>query len=122
MAGNPSRPGAARLLVIGLDVLRDVHVRDEADVGLVDAHAEGDRRDHDDVVLAQEPLLVARALLGGHAGVVGQRPESLRGEPLGRLLGHLAREAIDDAAVAAHAMSLMNCSICLRGSSLTTML
>ena len=34
---------------------------DEADVGLVDAHPEGDRRDHDQAVLAQEPGLVGGA-------------------------------------------------------------
>jgi hypothetical protein len=36
-------------------------VRDEAHVGLVDAHAEGDRRDHHHAVLAQEAALVGRA-------------------------------------------------------------
>jgi hypothetical protein len=34
-------------------------MRDEAHVGLVDAHAEGDRRHHDHAVLAQEARLVA---------------------------------------------------------------
>ena len=44
-AGSPSRPGAAGLLVISLDRLGDAGMGDEAHVGLVDAHAEGDRRD-----------------------------------------------------------------------------
>ena len=73
---------------------------DEADVGLVDAHAERDGRDHDQVFLAQEALLVSRALLRLHAGVVGQRGVALAGEPGRRLLDHLARKAVDDAAVA----------------------
>ena len=51
---------AAGLLVVALDRLRQVEVGDEPHVGLVDAHAEGDRRDHDDAVLAQEARLVAR--------------------------------------------------------------
>ena len=53
-------PGAAGLLVVALDRLRQVEVGDEAHVGLVDAHAERDRGDHDQAVLAQEAGLVAR--------------------------------------------------------------
>ena len=45
-AGSPSRPGAAQFLIIGLDRFRQAGMGDEADVGLVDAHAEGDRRGH----------------------------------------------------------------------------
>ena len=66
--------GAAGLLVVALDALGQVEVRDEAHVGLVDAHAEGDGRDHHDAVLAQEAVLVLRARVRGvQAGVVGQR-------------------------------------------------
>ena len=56
--------GATGLLVVALDRLRQVDVRDEAHVGLVDAHAERDRRDHHDAVVAEEPRLVRRAHLG----------------------------------------------------------
>ncbi len=70
-------PGAAGLLVVGLDALGQVQVGDEAHVRLVDAHAEGDGGDDDDAVLAQEALLVARAGLGRQAGVVGQRGPAL---------------------------------------------
>ena len=52
--------GAAGLLVVALDALRQVEMRDEAHVGLVDAHAEGDGGDHHDAVLALEARLVAR--------------------------------------------------------------
>jgi hypothetical protein len=45
-------PGAADLLVIALDRLRQVGMGDPADVGLVDAHAEGDGGDDDQPVLA----------------------------------------------------------------------
>ena len=48
-------PGAADLLVIGLDGFRQRRVGDEAHVGLVDAHPEGDGRAHDDPVFLQEP-------------------------------------------------------------------
>lgn len=46
--------GAAGLLVVALDGLGQVEVGDEAHVGLVDAHAEGDGGDDDQTVLAQE--------------------------------------------------------------------
>ena len=36
-------------------------MRDEAHVGLVDAHAEGDGGHHDDAFLAQEARLMRRA-------------------------------------------------------------
>ena len=40
--------GAADLLIIGLQTARHIGVEDIGDVGLVDAHAEGDGRHHDD--------------------------------------------------------------------------
>jgi hypothetical protein len=53
-------PGAAGFLVIGLDRLGDSGMRDEADVGLVDPHAEGDRRHHHHVLARDEFGLVRR--------------------------------------------------------------
>ena len=53
--------GAAGLLVVALDVLGQVQVRDKADVGLVDAHAECDGGAHHEAVLAQEAVLVIAA-------------------------------------------------------------
>ena len=66
--------GAAGLLVVALDRLGQVEVRDEAHVRLVDAHAEGDGGDHDQAVLAQEPRLVGRA----HAARPGRRGRAAR--------------------------------------------
>ena len=57
-AGQAVAAGAAGFLVIALDVLRQIVVDDEADVGLVDAHAEGDGRADDAHLVAQEKLLV----------------------------------------------------------------
>src|SRR5438128_6932048 len=45
---QPVSSGATRLLVVGFEVFRGVEMSDEADIRLVDPHAEGDRRgDHD---------------------------------------------------------------------------
>ena len=43
IAGQAVAAGAAGFLIVALDVFRQVVVDDPADVGLVDAHAEGDR-------------------------------------------------------------------------------
>ena len=75
-------------------------MRDEADVGLVDAHAEGDRGDDDDAFLAQKALLVARARLGRQAGMVGQRLAAVRAEPGRGVLDRPPGQAIDDAGIA----------------------
>ena len=52
---------AARLLVVGLDGFRQAQMRDEAHIRFVDAHAEGDRCNHD------QPILGEKALLNGAA-------------------------------------------------------
>jgi len=78
--------GAPGLLVVALHRLGEVDVRDEAHVGLVDAHPERDRGDHDDAVLAEEAGLVARPQRGVEAGVIRQCVDPLRAQMLGRLL------------------------------------
>ena len=45
-------PGAPGFLVVRLHGLGQIEVRDEADIRLVDAHAEGNRGDHDHALLA----------------------------------------------------------------------
>ena len=92
--------GAPGLLVVALDALGQVEVGDEPHVGLVDAHAEGDRRDHHDAVFAQEPRLVARARGRVETRVIRQRLDALGHERVGRLLDRRARQAVDDAGVA----------------------
>src|SRR5262249_53738188 len=93
--------GAPDLLVVALDRARHVAVDDVADVGLVDAHAEG-HGGHDDVaVVAAEGILGAGARPGLHAGVIGQRPHAVVAQELGHRLHRLARQAIDDAALPA---------------------
>ncbi len=92
--------GAARLLVVALDGLRQVEVCDEPHVRLVDAHAERDGRDHDEAVLAQEPGLVPGADLAVEARVVRQRGHALGRQELGGLLDGVPRQAVDDPGVA----------------------
>ena len=92
--------GAARLLVVTLDALGDVVVDDEADVRLVDAHAEGDGgHDHPDL-LHQELVLVLRARLRIQARVVRQGLDAVDAQQLRHLLHLLAAEAVDDAGLA----------------------
>ncbi len=57
--------GAAGFLVIGFEARRQVEMRDEADVRLVDPHAEGDGRDQDQPLVGEEGVLVAVARFGG---------------------------------------------------------
>ena len=72
---------------------------DKAHIGLVDAHAKGHGRHHDNAVLAQETRLVLGAQAGGQARVIGQRRKALCREPGGGGLDLPARQAIDNAAV-----------------------
>src|SRR5713226_6788548 len=83
---KPVAPGAAGFLVISLQALRRVEMDDEADIGLVDAHAEGDRRDDDDALLLEEAVLVALPRRRLEPGMIGQRDAAFHGEPVGDLL------------------------------------
>ena len=65
-------PGTANFLVIALQVLGEVSVKDEPDVGLVDAHAESNRRHHQRRFAVEEALLVPTTHSVIQAGVVGQ--------------------------------------------------
>ncbi len=60
--------GPTGLLVVALEALREVDVRDEAHVGLVDAHPEGDGGHDDDALVARKRCCAAdRASLGSPA-------------------------------------------------------
>ena len=96
---GPVPSGAARLLVIAFDVLGHVVVDDKADVGLVDAHAEGVGGHHDggpvigEVLLVLPPLGVVQSRMiagGGKAGGAQLLAYLLHGFPGG---------AVDDAAL-----------------------
>ena len=74
-------------------------MRDEAHIGLVDAHAKGNRRHHHHAVVALEAVLVALPQGGVQAGVVGQGVQAALAQELRHFLDPLARLAIDDAGI-----------------------
>ena len=63
--------GAADLLVVGFDAAGKRGVDDGADVGFVDAHAEGDGGDDDLELAGEEVALDAFAHAGFETGVIG---------------------------------------------------
>ena len=77
---------------------------DEAHIGLVDSHAEGNRRHHHDAVFLQEAPLVRGAGTGVQPGVIGQCRDALRGQRLGSGLDLAPRQAIDDPGLTAVAI------------------
>ena len=93
--GEAVAAGAADFLVVGFDGAGQRGVEDGANVGLVDAHAEGDGG-YDDVELAGLELALD-ALTGGcfEAGVVGGSGEQLV-ELEGEVVGCLAGWGVDD--------------------------
>jgi hypothetical protein len=98
--GQAVPTGPAGLLVIALDGLRQVEVGDETHVGLVDAHAERDRGDHDQAVLPQETSLIRGSGVPVEPGVVRQCVDPIAHQELGDFLHRRAGEAVDDSRVA----------------------
>ena len=90
--------GAAGFLIIAFDVFRQVVVDHEADVRLVDAHAERDGRTDDAHIVAQKKFLMRAAFLGREAGVIRSGLHTVFGKIGGHALGGFARHAIHDAA------------------------
>ena len=80
-------------------------MRNEAHVGLVDAHAKRDGGDDHDTVLVDEAILIAGAHVGVKAGMIGQRLDAGLGERSGGILDLGARQAVDDAGVAGMALA-----------------
>ena len=80
---------------------------DEAHVGLVDAHAEGDGRGNHHLFGLDERRLVARADLRLEPGVIGQRRPAARGQLLGDPLGLVAARRVDDPAPGCCASSVL---------------
>ena len=95
-AGRSVAPGAANLLVVAFEGRGQPGVNHGADVGLVDAHAEGDGG-HDDLQFAG--LKGGLHALAGRrikARVVSRRGNARRDSSVGQLLGSFARGGVDD--------------------------
>ena len=90
------------LLVISLQRFRDVVVYDEAHIGFIDTHTEGDRRYYHLHFLHQERILVGRTRGGIHTGMVRAGADTVHLQHLRQILHFLARQAIDDTALAFH--------------------
>ncbi len=101
IGGQTVTPCPTGFLIISLERFGQVHVRDEPHVGLVDAHAERDGRDHDQPFLVEKALLIGRPGFGGQAGVIRQRRIAVVTEKDSDLIDLLARQAVDDTGVAA---------------------
>ncbi|EGY01901.1 hypothetical protein AZA_54302 [Nitrospirillum viridazoti Y2] len=99
VGGQAIAAGAAGFLIIGFQAFGRVHVHDESDVGLVDAHAEGDGRHHHHALALDEAVLVGLAHRRVQAGMIGQGVQPLVLQPVGQRLHPGARQAIDDARV-----------------------
>ena len=94
-------PAPADLLPIGLQAARRIGVDDEAHIGLVHPHAEGDGGDHDGALLGQKPLQPPVAFARVHAGVIGDGVGPGVAQRLGHAVAAVAAAAIDHARLAA---------------------
>jgi len=90
----------ANFLVIGFDAFRQIGVRDPADVGFVDTHAESDGSDHDETVVRLKTAFDVSALIGLHTCVVGKCIVIGVTERLRQRFGFGPRPAIDNSRLA----------------------
>ncbi len=81
-------------------MLRQIPVDHKADIGLVDAHAEGDRGHHDPDLVKNECFLNPVALLCRQPRVVGGRGDAALAQMGGKIIRPFAGRAVDDAGFA----------------------
>ena len=91
---------AARLLIIAFEGLGNIVMDYITHVGLVDTHAESDRRDDHIDLLIQESILIRRTGNGIHAGMVRRHLDAVGGQQFGQLLDLFAAQAVDDSGFA----------------------
>ena len=88
-------PGAACFLIIGFQRVGQTKVDDKADVGFVDAHAEGNGGDDHTHVATHEAILYAGAIR--NTGVVVDGVDAMADEQRGQFLTVAAGAGVDDA-------------------------
>ena len=91
--------GATGFLIIGFDALGQVEMRNKANVGFVDAHAERDGGSHHHAFAVDKTGLVARPYRRIQSGVIRQGIDAARAKPGRGFLDLLARKAVDDAGI-----------------------
>jgi hypothetical protein len=91
-----SPPG---FLVIPLDALGQVEMGHKAYVRLVDAHAEGDGRDHHQTVFTLKARLMLRARRRVHSSVIGEGKHTFRGQPRSGFVDLAPRETVNNSGV-----------------------
>src|SRR6266550_3421868 len=91
-------PGAARLLVITFDILRQIVMNNEPHVRFIDSHPEGDRRRDHPHVISQEQLLILGALPGCETGVIRFRLYPILAQVSCQRIRGFSARAINDTA------------------------
>src|SRR6185369_7533914 len=99
ISGQTVATSATGFLIIAFDVFRQIVMNDPANVGFVDAHAEGDRRANDPRVVAEKLFLIRGAFVGSEAGVIRARGKTAARERFGDALGGGATGAVNDSAL-----------------------
>ena len=93
-------PGTSCFLIVSFQTFGNVVVNDEAHVGLVYAHAEGDGGHYDVDAFHEEIILCARPCYAVHSGVICFGLDVIGLKHLRQLFHLLAAQAIDNAAAA----------------------
>ena len=98
LRGLAVAPGASDLLHVLLERARSVVVQDVADVGLVDAHAEGGGRDHDEAPGPVHELGLRGCAVGcAHLAVIADDWDARACQRVAHLIDRRGRGAVDDA-------------------------
>ena len=64
-------PSPTNFLIIGLRRTRQIRVKDEANVGFINTHAESDCRAHHNAIFGQKAFLISKAVFGAHPRMIG---------------------------------------------------
>ncbi|MNB99359.1 hypothetical protein D3C75_466380 [compost metagenome] len=94
-------PGAARLLIVGFDIARNVEMHHKAHVRFVDAHTKGDGRHHNLQIVALELLLHLGTDVVFQPGMVSRRAKTPTLQTGGGVFHFCPAVTVDNARLAA---------------------